>query len=549
MIYIISILIIAALILFYLRYSSKIAHQKGIEEIREAWGHPKKETFYFGHIEKYAALIKKEGFHELSEQTIRDVDFYGLFSFIDRTSSKVGQQYLYEKVLRPSNNVSVLHKLNDSANFFAGNSTLREAIQHELLKLNNNNAYYISSLLEGRLLKRPKWLDLLIINVLTVVVLLALSAVYPVLLIVLIIPVTINMFIHYWNKNNAFQFVNSFPQLNLLVNVSKTIANKNSLFTNTLVQESISSLRPFQQKLGLISLTPDGGIKTELGQLSSYFIELLKAFFLIEVFALFQLVKELETKKESILNLFKFVGEIDTAISIASLRAGSLKTCQPNFIHIAKSFLARNMHHPLIENCVKNDITVLSKSILITGSNMSGKTTFLRTLIINSILAQSIYTCFADEFKTPMLKQFSSIRIDDNLLDGKSFYYEEVNVMASLINQIETSDQNIFVLDEVFKGTNTIERIAAAKAILSYLNRDHNIVVVSTHDIELSKMLENEYDLYHFVETIENKELQFDHKIKPGHLKTRNAIRILEIFNYPTEIINEAKELSGRLEE
>jgi len=179
---------------------------------------------------------------------------------------------------------------------------------------------------------------------------------------------------------------------------------------------------------------------------------------------------------------------------------------------------------------------------------MSGKTTFLRTLIINSILAQTIYTCFADTFESPIVKQFSSIRIDDSVLEGTSYYFEEVNTMATLINEVATSNQNIFVLDEVFKGTNTVERIASAKAILSYLNRKNNIVIVSTHDIELSRMLEKEYDLFHFVETIQNNEFHFDHKLKPGPLRTRNAIRILEMANYPEEIIQEAQHISKILD-
>lgn len=177
---------------------------------------------------------------------------------------------------------------------------------------------------------------------------------------------------------------------------------------------------------------------------------------------------------------------------------------------------------------------------------MSGKTTFLRTLIINSILAQSIYTCFADEFTTPLLKQFSSIRIDDNLMEAKSYFLEEVTIVSSLINEVTSTNQNIFFLDEVFKGTNTVERIASAKAILSYLNRHNNIVIVSTHDVELADMLKDEYDLYHFSETIQQDQLHFDHKLKAGPLKTRNAIKILELSNFPADIIDEANNISGK---
>ena len=178
---------------------------------------------------------------------------------------------------------------------------------------------------------------------------------------------------------------------------------------------------------------------------------------------------------------------------------------------------------------------------------MSGKTTFLRSVAVNTILAQSIYTCFADGYEAPFMKLFSSIRIDDNLLTGKSFYLEEVNVMGSLISEVKSDQQNIFILDEVFKGTNTIERIASAKAILSYLNKFDNVIFVSTHDIELAKMLVGEFDLYHFTEIIDDSQLCFDHELKVGPLKTKNAIKILEISGFPSEIINEAKDISEEL--
>lgn len=109
------------------------------------------------------------------------------------------------------------------------------------------------------------------------------------------------------------------------------------------------------------------------------------------------------------------------------------------------------MYHPLIENCIENDLSISGKSILITGSNMSGKSTFLRTFTINAILAQTIYTCFATEFISPILKHYSSIRIDDNLFQGKSYYLQEVHTMASLIAEVNSPNQNLFVLDEVFK--------------------------------------------------------------------------------------------------
>ena len=180
--------------------------------------------------------------------------------------------------------------------------------------------------------------------------------------------------------------------------------------------------------------------------------------------------------------------------------------------------------------------------MLLTGSNMSGKTTFIRTMAINSILAQSLNICFAETYTAPYLKIYSSIRITDDLLEDTSYYLEEVLSIKKLLEASKSNDPCLFVLDEIFKGTNTIERISGGKAILSFLNKKNHTVLVSTHDIELTSLLEVEnYELYHFSEQIEGDALIFDYKLKNGKLKTRNAIKILELFNYPDEIITDAR--------
>ena len=146
----------------------------------------------------------------------------------------------------------------------------------------------------------------------------------------------------------------------------------------------------------------------------------------------------------------------------------------------------------------------------------------------------------------PSLQILSSVRIKDDVMEGKSFYLAEVEAIHELIKASDTDIQHLFVLDEVFKGTNTIERIAAAKAILSYLNRNDHIVLVSTHDLELADLLQNEYDLYHFEEQVADNELFFDHLIKKGKLTKRNAIKILEISGYPDAILTDARNIAGK---
>ena len=142
----------------------------------------------------------------------------------------------------------------------------------------------------------------------------------------------------------------------------------------------------------------------------------------------------------------------------------------------------------------------------------------------------------------------TSMKIKDQLEEDSSYYMVEVNSIGQLITCSEESDKRyLFTIDEIFKGTNTIERISTAKAILQYLNKSKHMVLVSTHDIELTKLLQEGFDLYFFQESITDKTLSFDYKIKKGTLEKSNAISILEIVGYPKVITEEARALAEKL--
>ena len=116
-----------------------------------------------------------------------------------------------------------------------------------------------------------------------------------------------------------------------------------------------------------------------------------------------------------------------------------------------------------------------------------------------------------------------------------------------MIKESQSGIKTLFLLDELFKGTNTIERIAAGKAVLSYLCKNGNIVFVSTHDIELTGLLGRDYELFHFTEIVVDGAVHFDYTLKNGELKTRNAIKILEINGYPEDLVKEAREISNQI--
>lgn len=546
MVYLLFALLLLTIVAMLSAKSFKKKQKIKEEQLVTQWGKAKNETFDFDKINIYSDLKKNINFHELSPQTKNDIDFDDVFCLVDRTTSKVGQQFLYDVLSNPTNDKSDLLKLNGQAIFFRDNEALRIAVQVQLLKLNSDDAYFMPTLLKVHSFVRPVWYKWVFPSLFFIPLLVILSPLHHTLLLWIMVPLALNVFLHYRNKNYTKRFYKLFQQLNILINICKKLSAKEIPFDNELVGDCAANLKSIQRKNRLLSFD-QSTIKDELTQVGLYLYELIKGIFLIEFFTFFSLLNDIDKKQADILYLFKYVGQIDVALSIASLRASNYLTCQPDFISASREFSTTSVYHPLIVDCVTNDIIVGTKSVLITGSNMSGKTTFLRTIALNSVLAQTIFTCFAHTFTTPFVKLHSSIRIDDNLLDGKSYYFEEVTVMAALIKQAEADWQNIFLLDEVFKGTNTIERIASAKAILSYLNKKNNLVFVTSHDVELSILLAKEYEMYHFAETIEDDGLHYDHQLKAGILKTTNAIKILALSNYPAEIIEEANGIRNSL--
>jgi len=546
-----SIIVIVFFIFYNLNQSYRL---KKFKKVKETWGKGKDEFFQFDRIEQYNKLVNNKDFHAISNQTQIDIDFQDLFVYLDRTTSKVGQQFLYSQLLNPTNNIHKLKEFGNQVEYFNKNSKDRDTIQMKLFILSQGSSYSISNLFSDNIFQKPKWYNWVKLDLTITILLLLFSIKFHFLLIWLMIPLFLNFVLHFWYKNRSINIVKTLPQLNLLINVSKFLKSKEFIKYEGDVSQSITELKKFQSKLkylntGRLNTSVNVGsmnLGGDLGDLLYYFIDVVKGFFLIDFFIFFSSIDDVLSKRKSVENLFHFVGWVDSSISVSYIREGDLITSEPEFITNVKNIEFDDIKHPLIDNCVGNNLKIDGKSILITGSNMSGKSTFLRTILINQLLSQTIFTTFTNSFKTSFLRIHSSIRIDDSLLDGKSYYFEEVNIVFNLLKQVETND-NLFVLDEVFKGTNTIERISSSKSILSFLNKSQNIVIVSTHDIELTTLLKNEFDLYHFSEDINDNKLHFDHELKVGELTTRNGIKLLEISNYPKEIIEESLSISKTL--
>lgn len=540
--WVLGILLILTIIFLATRYSRKRRIQKLKKELLQNWGNPKNdEQFNFNQIGRYFAnnRHKKNAFHIISEKTKADLDIDELFKYLDRTSSKIGQQYLYFK-LRTIVGLTDLKRFDSIVKVFENDKDLSIVCQQKLHQLNSNDAYDLEELINGEQIEKPKTLGLSYFLSVTVLLCIGLGFVNPVFFLAIIPVYIINLVFHYQNKNNILYYLNGVKQLSAALNIAKNLSEykKISDFYPTF---------PFLAQIGKIQFKTrflgfEKTLDNEFSFLAWFLIEHFKILFNIEIILFFSFIDSITEKRESLELMYVFIGEVDSAISTASLKS-NVSFCVPNFTDENKIKITE-VQHPLIEDCIVNNLELENNSLLLTGSNMSGKTTFIRTAALNSLVAQTLRICFAASYTAPFFKLFSSIRISDNVLEDTSYYLQEVLNIKELLEASIKEAPGLFVLDEIFKGTNTIERISGGKAILSYLNKGNNKVIVSTHDIELVELLqEDNYELYHFTEQIEDSRLSFDYKLKKGRLKTRNAIKILELHDYPSEIIKSAKEI------
>lgn len=515
-----------------------------LRDLRLYWGMPR--TAKEGELEKiglYYRLKSRDSVNALDDKTWADLNLDEVFEFIDRTSSRVGQQYLYDLLRTPKFEEEPLLKLERVVNRFE-DEKLREGIQVELHRLNHKDALFLPYLFQEDLpqLRIHRFILLaLSLATLTSAIGAVFSSGFRFIFVFLMI---INMLTSLYFRRELDAFIQGFRLLNVLIGTSHTIAAQcgDSKITEIeKLKDDARTLAGVQRRTAI--LTADG----QHDDLTQLIYQYLNMSFLLDVNCYAFTVEELRRKRKNVIALYEGLGYLDAAISIASLRYGYVKYTTPNFYDRVKIGRFRRLYHPLLESPVANDLLINAKGILITGSNMSGKSTFIRTVGVNVILAQTIHTCFAEEYVAPFLGVKASMGAADSLIESKSHYFAEVERVRVLVDSLQSGRPCLFLLDEMFRGTNTIERVAAAKAVLEYLNRDENIVMAATHDIELAELLGDRFESHHFREIIFNRQMDFDYQIQPGTSSTRNAIAILDLHGYPKPIIDEALNVVNHL--
>ena len=252
---------------------------------------------------------------------------------------------------------------------------------------------------------------------------------------------------------------------------------------------------------------------------------------------------------DEIFCVHEYLGRIDTAVAVASYRKSLYNYAEPQ-IDFSPSADVRlrgeSLVHPLIRDAVPNSIDI-KQSLLITGSNASGKSVFLKTTAINAILAQGICTALCDEYSATAFRILSSMAIADNLLSGESYYIAEIKSLKRIADAAVSEQPTLCVIDEVLRGTNTVERISASSELLSEFAGGTTLCLAATHDIELCAMLEGRFRMLHFEETVTGGgEVLFDYRVKSGPATSRNALKLLRSIGFDSHVVDRADERANR---
>lgn len=263
-----------------------------------------------------------------------------------------------------------------------------------------------------------------------------------------------------------------------------------------------------------------------------------------DVVAFYRIQKTLRACKKETMQLYTFAGEIDMEIAIASFRKSLPQWCCPS-LQSDGAISVEEISHPLMADAIPNDF-VLKKGVVLTGANASGKSTFMKAVAINVILAQTINTCVAKNMKMPAIQVMTSMALRDDVLQGESYYMREIKYLKRMLDELETGEPMLFVIDEILKGTNTRERLAASNAILSYMVQKQGFLLIATHDLELVYALKNRYDTYYFDSQVHEKDIVFPYKIRRGIVGKTNAIDLMELLDFPEEITDQARREVGK---
>jgi MutS domain V len=506
------------------------------QEIRARWGKSGKgnaarASWYFDLHRKQldpAAVV--------DDKTWSDLEFPSFFTAIDTTISPLGRQYLFDLLRVYEYRTSELHRRFRTYEILQSDPQLREDIQVALMPLAVDGVSFVADLLLGVEPANVPYRRLLVPWTLITVggIVAAIAHLIPAWLCLL--PLLVNLIIAGLLHVKLSDAVSALLYCSRLLTVADRMAALRG-------GDDLSDLgrlkaeRPIRRALRnqIRWLRTFDGLRTSI--VIGGLVGAVDALFLVKLSLYSRALARFCANRSNWVSTFESVGAVDAAIAVVSFMGRYPAHCRPTVVDDRVLDIA-NGYHAFIVAPVKNSIRLAGTSVLITGSNMTGKTTFIKMVAMNVILGHTLGVCLADRATLPRSPVRALIHGDQSVATGKSRYFAEAEAICGFISESTAGACRIFVLDEPFSGTNTVERIAVAKAVLRAISANAQILV-TTHDVELQHLLGAQFELCYFQE---NPAVEgfFDHALRAGVSTRRNAIRVLERLGFPADIIAEA---------
>jgi hypothetical protein len=550
-------LLLPALLLPAVAALIRRSRKQRLARVRAMWGMPIERLRSMDAIStSHARRVDVLGGGSLDERTWADLDFDQVFAALDRTQSTLGQHALYHR-LRTAPVADHLDAFDALVRRMTVDATARERGQMVLARLQDPHGYDVWWLAGANAVERRSWYVLFPALTVSTTVLAVLAPFWSAAVMPLVTILLLNVAVRYATDFRIGAVARSFRQCAPLIAAAESLR----FLAGDDIDAIVSPLRtdtPALARLKLISRWVNADpfmlainphpVALAFSELVGAIYEYLNLAFLLDSTGVYFAARDLSVHGVSLVRTVVAAGDVDAAIAIASFRAGRSDWVRPEFRGSGTLTELAGLRHPLVENAVANSISLPSgRGVLVTGSNMSGKSTFLRTVGVNAVLAQTISTCLARAYRAPVFKVRCCIGRADDLIAGKSYYIVEVEALLELVRASDETSPHLFLLDELFRGTNAIERIAAGQAVLRQLVIDlhgatkPHVVLAATHDKELVELTSAVFEAWHFEDSLGPDGLMFDYRLRGGPATTRNAIALLRLHGAPEALLNSAE--------
>ena len=464
-----------------------------------------------------------------------------LFQLIDRSATLKGQNRLAKILLNPYHDEKKLFKRQQAISELKNRPDWRQSFQASGI-ISREQTDDIEHLIHWSQNKKPLFNTfifraLLVINPLAgflVVTLIAFNLIdFSAFLLFLLLPMAVFL-----------------PKLKLInfehgkLEKKSLLLNKYSDLLRLIEQENFKTTLLQNQKAKLVSSddSASNAIKKLSKILKSFDYRLnmlvgifLNVFFLWDIRQMIRLEKWKNTHQKKIVVWFETLARFDELCSFSGFAFNHPNSVFPKFSEKGFRLVAHNLRHPLIpENrCVGNPVSFTNweQFHIITGANMAGKSTYLRTTGINLVIAMTGLPVLADEFIFKPVNLYTGIKTNDSLQDGESYFFAELKRLETIIRQLEKGNKLFIILDEILKGTNSADKQKGSKALINQFLKLGASGMIATHDLklgELASLFPDHVTNKRFEVEIENNELVFDYRLKEGISQNLNATFLMK---------------------